>query len=318
MEYIYAVYQEKSFTKAAQRLYISQPSLSATVAKVEKEVGYPIFDRSGREVTLTYIGQKYIQAAEQIMQIRNNLANEIDDLVKLRKGKVVLGCTAFVACHLLPPLLKAFGRKYPDVEVQLKVEQSTMLRERLEKGLVDIVIDNVLFKEPNYTYLPLLEEQILIGVPVELSVNRQLEHVRLDPGQLSAGDCDYASLPKTDMSVFRNESFILLKNGNKMRQLAHSIFAENSMSPRVGCEFDLLLPSISFAEHGYGICFVPDSLLRCAGHSDKLAYYQPDTKYATRTLYILHRSDKYMTFAGKELIQFLQEHIGERLWTKKN
>ena len=174
VEYIYAVYQEKSFTKAAQRLYISQPSLSATVSKVEKEIGYPIFDRSGREVTLTYIGQKYIRAAEQIMQIRNDLANEIDDLVKLRKGKVVLGCTAFIACHFLPPLLKAFGRKYPDVEVQLKVEPSTLLRERLEKGLVDIVIDNVLFKEPNYTYLPLLEEQILIGVPVELEVNKRL------------------------------------------------------------------------------------------------------------------------------------------------
>lgn len=311
VQYIYAVYQEKSFTKAAQRLYISQPSLSATVAKVEKEIGYPIFDRSGREVTLTYIGQKYIQAAEQIMQIRNNLANEIDDLVELRKGKVVLGCTAFVACHFLPPLLKAFGRKYPDVEVQLKVEQSTMLRERLEKGLVDIVIDNVLFKEPNYTYLPLLQEQILIGVPVELDVNKKLQDFRLDPRQLCAGDCDYDVLPKVDMSNFREEAFILLKNGNKMRQQAHSIFMESGISPKVGCEFDLLLPSISFAENGYGICFVPDSLLRCAGHSDRLAYYLPDTKYPSRTLYILHRSDKYMTFAGTELISFLQAHVGE-------
>ena len=308
VEYIYAVYQERSFTKAAQRLYISQPSLSATVAKVEKEIGYPIFDRSGREVTLTYIGQKYIQAAEQIMQIRHNLANEIDDLVKLRKGTVVLGCTAFIACHFLPPLLKAFGRKYPGVEVQLKVEQSTMLRERLEKGMVDIVIDNVLFKEPNYTYLPLLEEQILVGVPEELEVNKKLQEFRLEPNQLIAPHCDYNALPKVDMSVFRNEAFILLKSGNKMRQLAHSIFAENAMSPKVGCEFDLLLPSISFAENGYGICFVPDSLLRCAGYSDKLAYYLPDTRFDKRMLYILHRTDKYMTFAGTELIQFLQSN----------
>ena len=309
VEYIYTVYQEKSFTKAAQRLYISQPSLSATVSKVEKEIGYPIFDRSGREVTLTYIGQKYIRAAEQIMQIRKNLANEIDDLVKLRKGKVVLGCTAFIACHFLPPLLKAFGRKYPDVEVQLKVEQSTMLRERLEKGMVDIVIDNVLFKEPNYTYLPLLQEQILIGVPVELEANKRLEDFRLDPRQLCQSNCNYEVLPKVDMSLFRDEAFILLKSGNKMRQIAHSIFSENGMSPKVGCEFDLLLPSISFAENGYGICFVPDSLLKCAGYSDKLAYYQPNTKNNTRTLYIFYRSDKYMTFAGKELIEFLQVNV---------
>ena len=66
MDYAYAVYEEKSFTKAAEKLYISQPSLSLTIKKLEDELGFLIFDRSGKETTLTPLGEKYIQAIKEI------------------------------------------------------------------------------------------------------------------------------------------------------------------------------------------------------------------------------------------------------------
>ena len=73
MDYAYAVYKEKSFTKAAKELCISQPALSATIRKLETNLGHPIFDRSGKTITLTDIGERYIRSAEQIMLIRQNL-----------------------------------------------------------------------------------------------------------------------------------------------------------------------------------------------------------------------------------------------------
>lgn len=86
IDYVYAIYKEKSFTRAAEQLYISQPSLSATIKKLEKDLGYPIFERTGKEITPTYIGEKFIKAAEEILIIKKNLENEVDDLLKLRKG----------------------------------------------------------------------------------------------------------------------------------------------------------------------------------------------------------------------------------------
>ena len=63
VDYVYAVYEEKSFTKAAEKLFISQPALSATIKKLEKDLGYPIFERTGKEVVPTYMGKKYLEAA---------------------------------------------------------------------------------------------------------------------------------------------------------------------------------------------------------------------------------------------------------------
>lgn len=74
MEYIYEVYKEKSFSKAAANLFISQPSLSANVKRIEKRIGYPIFDRSTKPLQLTECGEKYIQAVERIMDIQKNFS----------------------------------------------------------------------------------------------------------------------------------------------------------------------------------------------------------------------------------------------------
>lgn len=305
MDYVYAVYEEKSFTKAAEKLYISQPALSSTIKKLEKDLGYPIFERSGKEVRPTYVGEKYIHAAEQILLIRKNLEREIDDLLQLRKGKIVLGSTTFIVSNVLPELLKQFRAKNPDIEIDILVEQSTILREKLEKGLVDIAIDNALGREPEYCYIPLFQEHILLGVPEDMPINTPYRDYQIPMETIRDTDCDYAALPKIDISVFRDEPFILLKSGNKMRQIATSIFGERSISPNICFEFDQLMTSISFAEGGFGCCFLTDTILRYVGPCKNVVYYQPDTQFSDRTLYIMHKKNKYLSVACREFITFL-------------
>ena len=306
MEYVYTVYEEKSFTKAAERLYISQPALSATIKKLEKDLGYPIFERRGKEVQPTYLGERYIQAVEQVRVIRRNLEREIDDLLHLRRGKIILGSTTFIASNVLPPLLRQFGKKYPEIEVELLVEQSTVLYEKLEKGLVDIAIDNALAEESEYTYIPLRDERILIGVPEHLPLNERYRDYQIPVQTIQQPDCDYEKLPQINMRVFNGEPFILLKNGNKMRQIANSIFTESHIDPRVLFEFDQLMTSISFAESGLGCSFITDTILRYVGPCKNMVYYQPKTHYAYRTLYIMHKKNKYLTYASREFIEFLR------------
>ena len=92
MEYVYEVYKEKSFSKAAQNLFISQPSLSANVKRIEKKVGYPIFDRSTKPLGLTECGEKYIQcvekmhAAEMEFEKAAEIRDKIRELEKLIKN----------------------------------------------------------------------------------------------------------------------------------------------------------------------------------------------------------------------------------------
>ena len=307
IDYVYTVYKEKSFTRAAEKLYISQPSLSATIKKIETELGYPIFERNGKEITPTYIGEKYIKAAEEILAIEKNLENEIDDLLQFRTGNILLGSTTYIVSNVLPDTLKHFGEEYPDIELKILVEQSSILHEKLEKGLVDIALDNAISRNPNYEYIPLLKEHILIGVPQDWELNQLYKNYQIPLEAISDISCDYNRLPKINISSLRDKEFILLKNGNKMRQISNKIFAEKNMIPQICFEFDQLMTSLSFAESGFGICFLTDTLLRYGVSCKNITLYQPDTTFADRTLYIMYKKNKYLSSASSEFIRFLKD-----------
>lgn len=306
IDQIYAVYQEGSFTKAAKRLCVSQPALSATVKKAEDALGHPIFDRSTKAVGLTDIGRQYIDAAEQIILIRENLLRRIDDTEHLRRGSFILGGTTLIISHVLPQVLKDFSKDFPDVEVKLQVEPSTVLWEKLAHGQVDIAIDNALTKDPDHEYIPLFQEHILIGVPADNPINEKLKKYALDPEMLKKPGCDYSQLPRLNVKLLASEDFILLKPGNKMRQIAHNIFTEQGVSPKIRFEFDRLTTSINFAESGFGICFLTDTNLQY-GTCKNLVFYQPDAWDADRHLYLMYKKNKYLSPAMRTFINFLKE-----------
>ena len=142
MEYIYEVYKEKSFSKAAAALFISQPSLSANVKRVENRIGYPIFDRSTKPLQLTEVGKHYIQAVEKVMDIENNLENFILDLGNLKTGTLNVGGSNFFSSWILPPLIADFSQKFPHVQISLVEESTAKLSQFLQAGKLDLVIDN--------------------------------------------------------------------------------------------------------------------------------------------------------------------------------
>ena len=305
MHYVYTVYEEKSFTKAAQRLYVSQPALSGAIKKLETELGYPIFDRGGKEVTPTELGMKYIKAAREILVIQKNLEREVDDLINLRKGSILLGGTTFIVSNLLPEVLKKFGEKFPEIEMHILVEQSTVLREKLESGLLDLAIDNALTYDSDYEYIPLFKEHILIGVPKGNEVNDHYREYQIHAEVIKSG-CDYDALPKLPIEALKDEKFILLKSGNKMRQMSHNIFAESHISPKICFEFDQLMTSISFAKNGLGTCFLTDTIIKYVEPCEEITLYQPDSRFCDRELYLMYKKNKYLSAACRELMEFMK------------
>ena len=306
MDYIYTVYQERSFTRAAEKLYISQPSLSLTIKKVENEIGSPIFERSGKEVSLTPIGERYIKAIEEIMRIQARLSIEIDDILTLRNGKIIIGSTTFVASKILPGILKKFKEKYPEIEISIVVSESNELEGRLEENEVDVVIDNANVFLEGCKYIPLLNERILLGVPKELPINDVLKEYEISQEEIRLGNFDFSSTKKIDVSLFGSEEFILLKRGNKMRQLATRIFDECKIIPTVAMEFDRLNIATNYAEAGFGICFITDTTLLYGERLDNLCVYLPDTEFSDLILYVIHKKNKHLSSTVREFINHVQ------------
>ena len=101
IEYVLAVAEQRSFSKAAQKLYVTQPSLSQYVMNIEKQLGVQLFDRSTSPIRLTQAGEAFVRSAEQIKVIEDNLMNELSDIAEIKSGSLKIGASTFRASCLL-------------------------------------------------------------------------------------------------------------------------------------------------------------------------------------------------------------------------
>ena len=134
---IYCIYQEKSFSKAAQKLFISQPSLSLMVKKLEAQIGAPLFDRSSKPISLTSAGQEYIRAAEQIREIETAFENYILALKNLETGTLAVGGNQLLSSLMLPWYISRFLQAYPKIELSLVEANSTQLENEIKTYIND-------------------------------------------------------------------------------------------------------------------------------------------------------------------------------------
>ena len=133
-EIIYTIYQEKSFSKAAQKLYVSQPSLSAMVRKIEEDIGFPLFDRTSKPIRLTEAGMEYIRAAEEIFQIESAFANYADAYNNLQTGSLTLGSNQLLSSLVLPKYISEFVRLHPQISLHLVDDNSVVLENLILAG----------------------------------------------------------------------------------------------------------------------------------------------------------------------------------------
>ena len=168
MEYVYAVYKEMSFSRAAEKLFISQPALSAMVKKVEKRIGSPIFDRSCSPIRLTNCGKEYISCIEQIMDVEYQFSQYLNQTEHLLIGSLSIGANSIFASFLLPSCMTAFARFYPGIHVSMTEANTDILLDALNAGTLDIVLENYDLPEDMYDKHYLFTENLVLVVPKQL------------------------------------------------------------------------------------------------------------------------------------------------------
>jgi DNA-binding transcriptional LysR family regulator len=140
IEYLLILAEERSFSKASQRLYVTQPSLSQFVKNLENELHTQLFDRSTSPIRLTPSGDAYVKAAKKIKSIEEELNNQIADLTNLQSGQLNIGTSPFRASCLLPKSIAEFHKKYPGVELHINENQMIDLEEATLEGMLDLYI----------------------------------------------------------------------------------------------------------------------------------------------------------------------------------
>lgn len=313
LDYVYEVYKTKSFTKAAEKLFISQPSLSAAIKKLETSLGAPIFERRGNGVHLTEIGKEYVNAAEKILDVRKDFIKRLQDIHNLETGKISVGGTNYLNSYLLPKIVKRFSELYPKIDVTLVEANSITLSNMIENDELDLIIDSFDQTLKEYDGEPLASEKILLCVPKSYKINDKLSDYQISPEKLYEDWSTCEKTPPIHLKEFAKESFITLKPGNDMAQRAAAFFEESKIFPDISFTVDQLNISHALCASGMGACFLTDTLFKYGKFfKDDVVLYNPLVKNPERTLYVAYKKNKYISRASKKFIELTKELIKDK------
>ena len=221
--YILTIVQEGSISAAARKLYISQPSLSQMLHQVEQEYGVALFDRSVSPMRLTFAGERYLEAARQIVTANERMENELREIRQENSGLLRLGISVQRGMQVLPAALPWFEMQYPRVTVQLSEGGSAYLEELVEQGQVDLALAAIESASPRLSYT--LIEKETIGIIA------------------GKGSSLYTAIPNgtpVSLGAARGDSFVSLKKGHSIRIVQDRLFRESGLNPHILLETDSL------------------------------------------------------------------------------
>lgn len=303
MEYVYEVYKAKSFSKAAEKLFISQPSLSASVKRVEEKLGYPIFDRSTKPLSLTEIGKAYIQSIEDIMNIESRFHNYANDWGNLKTGKLVLGGSNLFSSWVFPGLMSKFAQRYPQIDIVLKEERSVVLAKMLQDGEIDLMLDYGLPDEIFFEKKIYKKEHLLLAVPKDFEINEKMKKLQISREDIRSLKFLEDSVPIVPLEAFSEEPFILMKPENNTRKRAMKICQSFGFVPKTVLELDQQMTSYNVTSSGLGISFIGDTLIRKVPENAHVVYYKLPLDLGERSLYFTWKRGRYMSRAMEEFLK---------------
>ncbi|MFB7607664.1 LysR family transcriptional regulator [Streptomyces gardneri] len=246
LRYLVCVVEEGGFTRAAARLHLSQPGLSAQIRQLEKELGQPLLDRSGRSVTPTEVGRAVLPYARAALAAADAVQQTVDAYTGLLRGRVTLGMVSGAAGHAfdIAALLADFHDDHPSVEVALTEDSTERMQAALVTGELDIAV------------LGTAEEVPPPGTAFQTVIDVPLVAVVAPGGPLLEGldGLDGTSLP---LAALRDRPLICLPRGTGVRAALERGCSQAGFRPRVTFEAAAPHLLVQLAARGLGIAVLP-------------------------------------------------------------
>lgn len=309
IKYVLTIAEEKSFSKAAKKLYLSQPALSATISKIEKEIGNRLFDRSTSPIQLSEAGEAYILTAKKMMTLEKDLNNYLMDLAELKTGKLSIGGTHFFVSCFLPSILSLYSEKHPGIEVEVFERNSLELEQLLLEGTIDLVVDCYPFNMELFSIINIFHETVLLAVPKKFPINDKLKKFQLSSDDIKNNVHLSSDCPTLNLNTFKNEPFLFLKQGNHMHDLAVKLCKNSEFDPKIKMNFDQLMTTYSMTVANLGVSFTTDIIVKYSNLASQPVFYKLDSPLTYRNSSIIYKKNKYLSKAAQEFIKVVEESI---------
>lgn len=240
IQYVLTVLREGSITGASKKLYVSQPALSQTIKQIEQDLGAPIFDRSTDPISLTYAGQKYVDAAQKMLDIERNLRTQISEMKDEVHGRIRVGISVQRGLQLLPQIVPEFSREYPFVKIELVEHGSDTLERMTSEGHCDIALIATNEKPNKLNYVLIENEQVVLMA----ARSTQLAH-RIPDGT------------PIEITEAQNEKFVSMKSGHSVRLVQDRLFDLHHINPQILMETSNMEAGKHVAARSNAVMLIP-------------------------------------------------------------
>jgi DNA-binding transcriptional LysR family regulator len=286
--YFTEVVKQGGFSKAAEHLYVSQPTISNVVKDLEKELDVQLLIRTTRKLELTDTGKLLFHYGEQISQLYRHFYQELDDIKNVNKGSIKMGIFSSVGTEILTNIMSAFCEKFPNITIRFVEDGEANLKNALNNGELDLVVLEVPVNEP-INYIPFLKGDL-----------RLLVH-------------DTHPLANKDMVTWeelKNEKFIIFHEGFAVRRFIMKECERIGFEPNIVCETSQWKFILEMVSCNMGISILPQSNLTELNVAHKGIKVLPFKDQQVHwQIGIVWKKEGYMSNATRVWIQFLKERL---------
>lgn len=237
LEYFQVLARIQHMTKAAEQLSISQPALSRSIARLEDELGVPLFERQGRSISLNRYGEIFVKRVHNIMQEYQDGLHEIQEIIDPNHGEVSLGFLHTLGTNVVPDLIMHFRKHHHDIHFTLKQNHTHLQLKQLQSGELDLCLIAEMETEKPIQWTELWREELFAIVP---------------------SSHPFATRQTITLKELSQEPFVLLKKGYALRIQLDDLFNRAHFKPTITFEGDEVATVAGFVAAGLGVSILPN------------------------------------------------------------
>ena len=280
------VAEERSFSRAAVKLYRTQPAVSISVRKLEEWVGQPLFVRGSRTGQLTEAGILLKAYAERMLNLREEIRRGVDDLRKLRQGELSIGVNES-SIHALLPVLSEYRRKYPKIHVRFHRVFSREIPNEILNYRLDFGVVTYRPLDPNLVAIEFLRDELTLVVPPKHALAKRRE---------------------VSVKELGDESFVAHIVESPYRQRVMQLFARHRTALRMDVELPTIESIKRFVEMNMGVAIVPRMCVKLELERGTLIELRIRQLHLPRHLFVLYRRDRALSHAARAFTRLLRAH----------
>ena len=294
-EYFLTIAELKNITKASKKLYLSQPSLSQHLIKLENELGVRLFDRKNNQMKLTYAGEKYLEYVHKFMELDAQMTEEFRQLQTSGHGTLSIGITLWKGAYMLRDLLPIFTKRHPNVELHIQEAGSPTLASMVSGNKLEIAILNAHKRSSDLVYDVLLREPLIMVCKKDNPIVRDLQTSLDNPAIL-------------DIERLAGETFILPMPDQALSDIINDLFLRKGFKPQKTMMSKNIDTILDLAATGMGWAFVPELVIKLRACTEDLAFVAVDDSTLAWDVALVSKKDKPLSEQARDFIDITKDY----------